>query len=98
MRRARDKWRRATSSYLRTKPLSHPQRQRDQAERADDDAPPGEQRKAVPRDVAEQRLDHEPAADERHRKADGDEQRVAAGGEFVTVLEGFEREGADHGR
>ena len=48
------------------------ERQRDQPERADDDAPPGEQREAVALHVAEERLHHDPGADERHREADRD--------------------------
>jgi uncharacterized protein YbjT (DUF2867 family) len=74
----------ASSARTRRKSLQ-PQRQRDEPERADHDPPPGEQRKAVARDVAEQRLDHEPAADEGHRKADGDDREIAgaAAGELV---------------
>src|SRR6516165_2774879 len=72
-----------------------PQRQRDEPKRADSDAPPGEQGEAVARYVAEQRLDHEPAADERDRKTDGDDPHFAAG-ELGSALVGFKDEGADH--
>src|SRR6185295_3692605 len=48
------------------------ERERDQAERADQHAPPGEQREAVALHVAEERLDDDPGAHERHRKSERD--------------------------
>src|SRR6516165_11471070 len=44
------------------------QREPDQPERADDDAPPGEQPESVALHVVEKGLHHDPGADERHRK------------------------------
>src|SRR5690242_5889708 len=58
---------------------SQPRRERQQAQTADDNAPPREQCKAVASDVTKQCLHHEPAAYERDRKPDGDDQRIAAG-------------------
>src|SRR5580704_3028109 len=44
---------------------------------ADHDAPPGEQREAAVLDVAQKRLDHDPAEDERKDVADGNRQDIA---------------------
>ena len=74
-----------------------PERQRDQPERADDDAPPGEQREAVALHVAEERLHHDPGADERHREADRDQDRIARAHLAVGLVE-IVGEGAGHGR
>src|SRR5262249_42840206 len=52
------------------------QRQRDQADGADDDAPPGEQRETVALHVAEESLHHDPGGDERDREPDRDEDAV----------------------
>ena len=54
-----------------------PQRQRDQPNVTDDHAPPREHRKAVARDVIEERLHHDPGEDERDHEADGDQKNVA---------------------
>ncbi len=51
---------------------SHQIRRPEEAERADDQAPPREQREAVAGHVVEEALDHEPAGDERHDEADRD--------------------------
>src|SRR6266699_5854223 len=53
-------------------PLS-PHRQRDQAERADDDAPPREQRKAVAGNVTQKRLHHDDCGHERKHETDSDD-------------------------
>ena len=50
-----------------------PQRQRDQAECADDHAPPGEQRKTVAGDVIQKRFHHDDRGDERHHESDRDD-------------------------
>src|SRR5581483_4272435 len=66
----------ASARIRRSPHPSIPQRQRDEAERADDDAPPGEQRKAVALHVVEEGLHHDPGGDERHRKAERDQDAV----------------------
>src|SRR5438552_10087596 len=76
---------------------SPPQRQRDQAERADHHAPPGEQDKAVPRDVAEKCLHHDDRGDERHHETDRDNAEMARGHVAMALVE-IIGEGADHGR
>ncbi len=49
------------------------------------------------RDVAEERLHHDPAEHERDDEADGDE-REPVGAQIVAALPQIEREGARHGR
>src|SRR5258707_14911660 len=61
-----------------------PHRQRDQTERADDDAPPGEQGEAVAGDVSQETFYHDGRPDERYPESDPDEalligRHVAAG-------------------
>src|SRR5690606_31147271 len=70
----------------------------DQAEpdHTDHDPPPGEGREAVPGDEVDHGLDHQPAADERNREADGDdaaEAPVDPGSALHDVPAG----GGDHG-
>src|SRR5665213_36654 len=64
---------------------------------ADHDAPPGEQREGMALDVAQERLDHDPAENEREDEADGNEQNIA-GREIVAALERLVGESTDHRR
>ncbi len=72
-------------------------RQRDQAERADDHTPPGEQRKAVAGDVIQKRLHHDDRSDKRYHEADRDDAEMI-GRHVGAVLVKIVNERADHGR
>src|SRR5262249_24959629 len=63
------------------------QREPDQPERADDDAPPGEQPESVALHVVEKSLHHDPGADERHRKAERDDDRIPRRHLAVALVE-----------
>src|SRR5262249_26458963 len=58
------------------RPSSVSERQRDQPERSHDDAPPGEQAKAVALHVVEERFHHDPGAHERHGKSESHDDGV----------------------
>src|SRR5690349_13331172 len=80
---------------LSTPSMSH--RERDETERADDHAPPCEQRKAVTGDIAQKRLHDDNRGDERHDEADRDDPEMI-GRHFGATLEEIIGEGPDHGR
>src|SRR5271170_6840718 len=56
-----------------------PHRQCDQAERSDNDAPPCEQHKTVPCDVAQKRFHHDDRDDKGHHESDRDDAEVIGG-------------------
>src|SRR5262245_17089027 len=60
----------AAAGHVVRADISPSHRQRDQAEGADDNAPPGEQDEAVTRDVIEERLHHDDGGDEGHNETD----------------------------
>src|SRR5439155_20999308 len=64
-----------------------PHRQRDQAEGADDHAPPGEQHKAVAGDIVQERLHHDDRGDERHHETDRDNAEVIRRHVTVALVE-----------
>src|SRR5665647_3916838 len=88
---------RAPLPTLRSTRALSSHRQRDQAERADDDAPPCEQYESVAGDVSQECLDHDHRGDERHHESDRDDARVIEA-DVGAILVEFIDEGADHGR
>src|SRR4029450_4627183 len=59
-----------------TRNASIAQREHNEPKRADHDAPPGEQRKAVALHIAEERLHHDPGCHKRDHEADRDKEPV----------------------
>ena len=59
MQQRKTLWLMRIPAFVGTTRILPSHRQRDQAERADDDAPPGEQHEAVAGDVAQERLHHD---------------------------------------
>src|SRR5262249_38842143 len=72
------------------------QREADQADRADDDAPPREQVESVAGDVVEEAFNHDPPGDERRDEADRHHQHVVEA-HMRAVLVEVVGEGAGHG-